>query len=83
MRTFSTVQPARSATSSVDRPAADQGLDLARAQGVAHLDLELAQPGSIVTGGGTQRLVEGDPVAGAPAVGEQEVPTVLVDADEA
>ena len=36
----------------------------------------------MVTGSGTQRLVEGHPEAGAVLVGEQQVPAVLVDADQ-
>ncbi len=46
------------------------------------LDLQLAQPGAVPTGGGAQRLVEGQAEASAVTVGEQHVPPVVVDADQ-
>ena len=65
------------------QPSADQGLHLARPQPALDLDLQLAEPGPVAAGGRAQRLVEGEPVAAAVGVREQEVVAVLVDADEA
>ena len=61
----------------------DQRLHLARSQPTVDLDLQLAEPGSVTTGRGPQRLVEAEAVAAAVGVREQEVLAVLVDADEA
>ena len=82
-RTFSTVQPARSATSSVGQAPTDQRLHLARSQPTVDLDLQLAEPGPVTTGRRSQGLVEAESVAAAIGVREQEVLAVLVDADEA
>ncbi|CCH71547.1 hypothetical protein BN10_990022 [Phycicoccus elongatus Lp2] len=63
-------------------PRADEGLDIARTQAPLDLDLQLAQARPVPTGGGTQGVVERQTVSAAVAIGEEEVITVLVDADQ-
>jgi hypothetical protein len=61
---------------------ADEGLHVAWTQAALDLDLELAQPRAIASSGRAQGLVEGQAVPNSLGVGEQEVVSALVDADE-
>jgi hypothetical protein len=78
----------------VDRPAcpgrgllgggscADEGLHIAGSQATVDLDLELSQPWPIVADRRTQWLVDAYPEALAVTCNEQQVLTVLVNANE-
>lgn len=61
---------------------ADELLHLARAQ-TADLDLQLTQAGAIAPGGGPQSIIDGQPVTGVTGISEQDVFSVVLDADEA
>jgi hypothetical protein len=60
----------------------DLGLDVPRPQRVGLLDLQLRQPGPVPPDGGAQRLVDPEQVALPVGRGEDEVLTVVVNADE-
>ena len=60
----------------------DHRLDVLGAQAAGDLDLELAEPRTVAPCRGTECLVERDGEAVALVVGQQQVQSVLVDADE-
>ena len=61
---------------------ADHRLDVLGPQATGDLDLELAEPRPVAPRRGPERLVERDGEAVALVVGQQQVQSVLVDADE-
>ncbi|OPZ53816.1 MAG: hypothetical protein BWY91_01810 [bacterium ADurb.BinA028] len=63
-------------------PRPDHRLHVAWSHAALDLDLQLSQPRTVTAGRSPQRLVERDPESGAVDAGEQEVPAVVVNADQ-
>jgi hypothetical protein len=63
-------------------PGPDQRLDVARPHTSVDLDLELAEPRTVASGGSPQRLVEKHAVPLALGIGQQQVLAVLMDTDQ-